>query len=74
MRNGQHQSARQAGRKPTGQGGAVNRRTFELIIVTVVLVEVARVSLLKLWAHKAFVTTSPDSLSHKVAEVGVLLT
>jgi hypothetical protein len=52
----------------------VNRRTFELIIVTVILVETARHSLVRLWAHKTFDATDPGSLSHKAAEVGVILT
>jgi hypothetical protein len=52
----------------------VNRRSFVLMVSVIVLVEVARTGLVKLWAHKAYLTTTPDSLSHKVADVAVCLT
>jgi hypothetical protein len=52
----------------------MTRRMFELVVVTVVLVEVVRTGIGKVWAHKALITTRPGSASHSAAEVGVIIT
>lgn len=49
----------------------VNRRTFETIIIVVVLMQPV-LGLVRLWAHKAVATTQPGSFTHTVAEDTIL--
>ena len=45
------------------------RRTLELIVVTVIAIR-PFFGLVRLWSHKALVTTPPGSLAHGAAEIG----
>ena len=49
----------------------MNRRTFESIVIIVVLMQPV-LGLVRLWAHKAVATTAPGSLTHTVAEDTIL--
>ena len=52
-------------------GGRVNRRTFETVVLIVVLMQPV-LGLVRLWAHKAVATTQPGSFTHTVAEDTIL--
>jgi hypothetical protein len=46
----------------------VNRRVFELILVTVVLWDLGKGSI-RLWERKTWARTTPNSVSHKTADL-----
>ena len=49
----------------------VNRRTFETVVLIVVLMQPV-LGLVRLWAHKAVATTAPGSFTHTVAQDTIL--
>ena len=49
----------------------MNRRTFETVILVVVLMQPV-LGLVRLWAHKAVATTAPGSLTHTAAQDVIL--
>lgn len=49
----------------------MNRRTFETVIIIVVLMQPV-LGLVRLWAHKTVATSSPGSISHTVAQDTIL--
>lgn len=51
----------------------MNRRAFEVTVITVVLLQPV-LGMVRLWARKTFLTTPPDSVSHKVADVATIYT
>lgn len=48
-------------------GHAMNRRTFEMVVLTIILMQPA-LGVVRLWAHKKLVTSPPGSLMATVAE------
>lgn len=48
-------------------GYAMNRRTFEMVVLTIILMQPA-LGVVRLWAHKKLVTSPPGSLMATVAE------
>jgi hypothetical protein len=49
----------------------VNRRTFEMVVIVVILMQPA-LGIVRLWAHKAMVANAPGSLMHTVGEDATL--
>jgi methionine-rich copper-binding protein CopC len=45
----------------------MNRRTFETVVLIVVLMQPA-LGVVRLWAHKKLVTSPPGSVMHAMAE------
>lgn len=57
---------------PTAPGGApVNRRTFEMVVIIVILMQPA-LGIVRLWAHKAMVANAPGTVMHAVGEDATL--
>lgn len=48
-------------------GGMVNRRVFELILVTVVLWDLGK-GTIRLWERKTWASTQPGSITHTIAD------
>jgi hypothetical protein len=49
------------------RGEAMNRRTFEMVVLIVILMQPA-LGIVRIWAHKQLVTNPPGSLMHAVGE------
>ena len=49
----------------------MNRRTFETVVIIVVLMQPV-LGLVRLWAHKAVATTTPGTFTHELAEDTIL--
>lgn len=45
----------------------MNRRTFEMMVLTIILMQPA-LGVVRLWAHKKLVTAAPGTVMHAVAE------
>jgi hypothetical protein len=45
----------------------MNRRTFETVVLIVILMQPA-LGVVRLWAHKQLVTAAPGTVMHAVAE------
>jgi hypothetical protein len=52
----------------------MTRNGFVLMVFTIVLVDVARTGIVRLWAHKALATTTPGSPANTAAEVLEIIT
>ena len=49
----------------------MNRRTFEMVVIVVILMQPA-LGIVRLWAHKAMVANAPGTVMHAVGEDATL--
>lgn len=71
MATGSFRTAVERAARTLAPGGRVNRRTFETVVLIVVLMQPV-LGLVRLWAHKTVATTTPGSFTHTVAEDTIL--